>query len=102
MAVAKAKAPSVAEILDGAIDRNSGVRGAVCLDRRGFTIGSRGELLPQQPAHLADLASSCERLEPGCEQGPVVAVETSNRNISMRSQGPLIIAVTRSPGAAMR
>ena len=30
MAAAKAKAPSVAEILDGAIDRNSGVHGAVC------------------------------------------------------------------------
>mmetsp|Transcript_12101 Transcript_12101/g.24554 ORF Transcript_12101/g.24554 Transcript_12101/m.24554 type:complete len:98 (-) Transcript_12101:117-410(-) len=88
---------SVAQALDGAVEREQGICGAICLDRRGFTIGSRGELLPAQTAHLSSMAEGCARLEPEAAEAPVITLETNMRTLSVSSRGDLVVAIARKP-----
>mmetsp|Transcript_11745 Transcript_11745/g.9437 ORF Transcript_11745/g.9437 Transcript_11745/m.9437 type:complete len:167 (-) Transcript_11745:46-546(-) len=93
------KQASVAEVLDGLMDResSSGVCGAVCLDQRGFTVGQRGELLPTQAAPLVDVAAGCAQLQPGETQAPMITLETNMRTISIAARDDLVVAIARKP-----
>ena len=92
------KPDSVTEVLEGMLKRehSSGVRGAICLDRNGFTLGSIGELLPVQPAHIVGVAEGCAKLEPG-DVPPVITIETNMKTVSVQSQNSLVIAISRKP-----
>eukprot|EP00747_Dinoflagellata_sp_TGD_P169439 gnl/TRDRNA2_/TRDRNA2_198419_c0_seq1.p3 gnl/TRDRNA2_/TRDRNA2_198419_c0~~gnl/TRDRNA2_/TRDRNA2_198419_c0_seq1.p3 ORF type:complete len:102 (-),score=23.49 gnl/TRDRNA2_/TRDRNA2_198419_c0_seq1:90-395(-) len=96
---AKQPLPSVAEVLDGVIEREhtSGVRGAVCLDRNGFTLGSRGDLLPAQTAHIVAMSKSCKQLEPAAKESPVITLETNTRTVSVSARGDYVVALARKP-----
>ncbi|CAE8625422.1 unnamed protein product, partial [Polarella glacialis] len=88
---------SVAEVLNRAMDRgqSSGVCGAICLDARGFTIDSRGELLPAQTAHIVGVAEGCAKLEPTASEAPVITVETNMRTLSISTRDDLVVAIAR-------
>eukprot|EP00427_Karlodinium_veneficum_P005392 CAMPEP_0169175510 /NCGR_PEP_ID=MMETSP1015-20121227/65300_1 /TAXON_ID=342587 /ORGANISM="Karlodinium micrum, Strain CCMP2283" /LENGTH=117 /DNA_ID=CAMNT_0009249805 /DNA_START=53 /DNA_END=403 /DNA_ORIENTATION=- len=93
------KVPSVEEVLDSIIEKekSSGVKGAICLDRNGFTMGSRGELLNTPTAHIVGVANGSARLESASEL-QVVSFETTHRTISIGSRGDHYVAlVARLP-----
>mmetsp|Transcript_22675 Transcript_22675/g.52984 ORF Transcript_22675/g.52984 Transcript_22675/m.52984 type:complete len:100 (+) Transcript_22675:57-356(+) len=90
---------SVAAVLDCVVDREHpvGICGAVCLDWRGLALGSRGDLLPNQTAHIVGIAEGAARLEPDTAHAPVITLETNMRSLSICSRDDLVVAIARKP-----
>eukprot|EP00441_Pelagodinium_beii_P032416 CAMPEP_0197642326 /NCGR_PEP_ID=MMETSP1338-20131121/16022_1 /TAXON_ID=43686 ORGANISM="Pelagodinium beii, Strain RCC1491" /NCGR_SAMPLE_ID=MMETSP1338 /ASSEMBLY_ACC=CAM_ASM_000754 /LENGTH=96 /DNA_ID=CAMNT_0043215433 /DNA_START=85 /DNA_END=371 /DNA_ORIENTATION=+ len=89
---------SVTEVLDKIVEQSqsSGVCGAICLHSNGFTIESRGDLLPEQRSHIVGVAEGCSQLEPGAA-APVITLETTSRTLSISTREDLVVAVARKP-----
>ena len=67
------------------------------LDSNGFSLGSQGDLLPAQTAHIVSIAQGCAKLSPEPEDKlQSISFETSQRTLSISKQDDLFAAVART------